>query len=91
MAGSEWPASFCATERSAQTGVSERVLCRKIATFGEEVVESLFSWPKAIGRKTVDSKAGDPQLNQKVAEGPRAGGEGPDCRTGPQVASWTAS
>src|SRR3712207_2965350 len=37
-------------ERSAETGVSERVLCRKIAAFREEGMESLFSSPKAKRR-----------------------------------------
>ena len=58
-------------ERSAETGVSERVLYRKIAAFREEGMESLFSSPKAkrrvlppaIRRKIVDLKAEHPPLN----------------------------
>jgi transposase len=57
--------------RSAETGVSERVLYRKIAAFRKEGMESLFSWPKAkrrvlplaIRRKIVDLKAEHPPLN----------------------------
>ena len=57
--------------RSAETGVSERVLYRKIAAFREEGMESLFSSPKAkrrvlhpaIRRKIVDLKAEHPPLN----------------------------
>jgi putative transposase len=58
-------------ERSAETGVSERVLYRKIAAFREEGMQSLFSSPKAkrrvlppaIRRKIVDLKAEHPPLN----------------------------
>ena len=57
--------------RSAETGVSERVLYRKIAAFRKEGMESLFSSPKAkrrvlppaIRRKIVDLKAEHPPLN----------------------------
>lgn len=58
-------------ERSAQTGVSERVLYRKIAAFREEGMGSLFASPKAkrrvlppaIRRKIIDLKAEHPPLN----------------------------
>src|SRR5215210_3847046 len=58
-------------ERSAETGISERVLYRKIAVFREEVMRSLFASPKAkrrvlppqIRRKIVDLKAEHPPLN----------------------------
>src|SRR5215216_6781436 len=58
-------------ERSAETGVSERVLYRKIAAFRKEGMESLFSSPKAkrrvlppaVRRKIVDLKAEHPPLN----------------------------
>jgi putative transposase len=58
-------------ERSAETGISERVLYRKIAAFREEGMVSLFSPPKAkcrvlplaIRRKIVDLKAEHPPLN----------------------------
>src|SRR5215204_4401348 len=57
--------------RSAETGVSERVLYRKIAAFRKEGMESLFSSPKAkrrvlppaLRRKIVDLKAEHPPLN----------------------------
>src|SRR5215210_2239572 len=57
--------------RSAETGVSERVLYRKIAAFRKEGMESFFSSPKAkrrvlppaIRRKIVDLKAEHPPLN----------------------------
>jgi transposase len=55
----------------AETGVSERVLYRKIAAFGKEGMVSLFSPPKAkrrvlplaIRRKIVDLKAEHPPLS----------------------------
>lgn len=58
-------------ERSAETGVSERTLYRKIASFREEGMESLFGSPKAkrrvlppaIRRNIVDLKAEHPALN----------------------------
>ncbi len=57
--------------RSAETGVSERTLYRKIAAFREEGMRGLFSAPKAkrtvlppaIRRKIVDLKAEHPPLN----------------------------
>src|SRR5215208_2047398 len=53
------------SERSAETGASERTLYRRIAAFGEHGMESLFGSPKAkrrvlppaIRRKIVDLKA----------------------------------
>src|SRR5215203_601650 len=65
--------------RSAETGVSERVLYRKIATFRKEGMESLFSSPKAkrrvlplaIRRKIVDLKAEHPPLNLEESAIPR--------------------
>lgn len=58
-------------ERSAQTGVSERTLYRRVAAFREGGMESLFGFPKAkrrvlppaIRRKVVDLKAEHPPLN----------------------------
>jgi hypothetical protein len=55
-------------ERSAQTGISERVLYRRIAAFREEGMERIFSSPKAkrrmlppaIRRAIVDLKAEHP-------------------------------
>ena len=63
--------------RSAETGVSERVLYRKIAAFRKEGMESLFSSPKAkrrvlplaIRRKIVDLKAEHPRQARGPAEG----------------------
>src|SRR5829696_4124509 len=65
--------------RSAETGVSERVLYRKIAAFRKEGMESLFSSPKAkrrvlplaIRRKIVDLKAELPPLNLEESAIPR--------------------
>jgi transposase len=59
------------SERSAETGASERTLYRRIAAFGEHGMESLFGSPKAkrrvlppaIRRKIVDLKAEHPPLN----------------------------
>jgi putative transposase len=59
------------SERSADTGASERTLYRRIAAFGERGMESLFGSPKAkrrvlppaIRRKIVDLKAEHPPLN----------------------------
>ena len=58
-------------DRSAETGVSERALYRRIAAFREEGMRSLLSSPKAkrrvlplaIRRKIVDLKAEHPPLN----------------------------
>ena len=58
-------------ERSAHTGTPERTLYRKIASFREEGMQSLFASPKAkrrvlppaIRRKIVDLKAEHPPLN----------------------------
>jgi hypothetical protein len=59
------------SERSAETGASERTLYRRVAAFGKHGVESLFGSPKAkrrmlppaIRRKIVDLKAEHPPLN----------------------------
>jgi putative transposase len=58
-------------ERSAETGVSERTLYRRIAAFQEAGMRSVFEAPKAkrrvlapaIRRKIVDLKAEHPPLN----------------------------
>ena len=62
-----WPVP----ERSAETGVSQRVLYRRIAAFREQGMASLFGsphakrrvLPPAIRRKIVDLKAEHPPLN----------------------------
>jgi hypothetical protein len=68
------------SERSAETGASERTLYRRVAAFGEHGMESLFASPKAKRRVL------PPATRRKIVDRAR-----PSARPSTRPSTWKRS